>query len=94
MTMLCECVRFGFPLSETFAKLSGTAIVCSDSQSAKLDFAIDSRLRGNDDDGRGNDGDGRGNDDRFCKGLFRGDDWGGFRKVCYGYMGFAISAVV
>ena len=62
-----ECVRFGFPLSETFAKLSGTAIVCSDSQSAKLDFAIDSRLRGNDGDGCWNDG-------RFCKGLFRGND--------------------
>ena len=41
MTVLCECVRFGFPLSENFSKLSGTAIVCSDSQSAKLDFAID-----------------------------------------------------
>ena len=36
------------PIKETFAKLSGTAIVCSDSQSAKLDFPIDSRLRGND----------------------------------------------
>ena len=46
------------PLMETFAKLSGTAIVCSDSQSAKLDFPIDSRLRGN--------------DGRFCKGLLDG----------------------
>ena len=36
------------PLMETFAKLSGTEIICSDSQSAKLDFPIDSRLRGND----------------------------------------------
>ena len=43
---------------ETFAKLSGTAIICSDSQSAKLDFPIDSRLRGN--------------DGRFCKGLLDG----------------------
>ena len=46
------------PLMETFAKLSGTAIICSDSQSAKLDFPIDSRLRGN--------------DGRFCKGLLDG----------------------
>ena len=36
------------PLMETFAKLRGTTIICSDSQSAKLDFPIDSRLRGND----------------------------------------------
>ena len=42
-------------LMETFAKLSGTAIIRLDSQSAKLDFPIDSRLRGN--------------DGRFCKGL-------------------------
>ena len=41
MTVLYECVRFGFPLSEPLAELSRTAIVCSDSQSAKLDFAID-----------------------------------------------------
>ena len=43
------------PLMETFAKLSGTAIGCSDSQSAKFDFPIDSRLCRN--------------DGRFCKGL-------------------------
>ena len=43
------------PIKETFAKLSGTVIIRSDSQSAKLDFPIDSRLRGN--------------DGRFCKGL-------------------------
>ena len=46
------------PIKETFAKLSGTAIVCSDYQSAKLGFLIDSRLRGN--------------DGRFCKGLHQG----------------------
>ena len=46
------------PLMETFAKFSGTAIICSDSQSAKLDFPIDSRLRGN--------------DGRFCKDLLDG----------------------
>ena len=46
------------PLMETFAKLSRTTIICSDFQSAKLDFPIDSRLRGN--------------DGRFCKGLLDG----------------------
>ena len=43
---------------ETFAKLRVTVIMCSDSQSCKLDFPIDSRLRGN--------------DGRFCKGLLDG----------------------
>ena len=43
------------PIKETFAKLSGTTIMCLDSQSSKLGFPIDSRLRGN--------------DGRFCKGL-------------------------
>ena len=54
------------PIKKTFAKLSGAAIVFSDSQSAKLDFPIDSRLRGN--------------DGRFCKGLHqgRGDSVGWF----------------
>ena len=46
------------PLMETFAKLRWTAIICSDSQSAKLDFPVDSRLWGN--------------DGRFCKGLHQG----------------------
>ena len=50
--------RIPSPLMETFAKLSGTAIICLDSQSLKLRFAIDSRLRGN--------------DGRFCKGLLDG----------------------
>ena len=36
--------------------------MCLDSQSAKLDFAIDSRLRGNDGYGRGSDGYGCRND--------------------------------
>ena len=48
------------PLMETFAKLSGTAIVCSDYQSAKLGFLIDSHLRGN--------------DGRFCKGFLMGEE--------------------
>ena len=52
-------------IKETFAKLSGTAIICSDSQSVKLDFPVDSRLRGN--------------DGRFCKGLHQGR--GGWRLV-------------
>ena len=47
-------------LDETFAKLSETAIMCLDSQSAKFDFPIDSRLRGN--------------DGRFCKGLLDGEE--------------------
>ena len=47
------------PIKETFAKLSGTAIVCSDYQSAKLGFLIDSHLRGN--------------DGRLCKGLIKGE---------------------
>ena len=46
------------PIKETFAKLSGTTIMCLDSQSSKLGFPIDSRLRGN--------------DGRFCKGLHQG----------------------
>ena len=46
------------PLMETFAKLSGTTIMCPYSQSSKLAFPIDSRLRGN--------------DGRFCKGLLDG----------------------
>ena len=50
--------EFPSPLMETFAKLIGTAIMCHDSQSLKLDFPIDSRLRGN--------------DGGFCKGLLDG----------------------
>ena len=50
------------PIKETFAKLSRTAIICHDSQSLKLHFDTDSRLRGN--------------DGRFCKGLHQGR--GGF----------------
>ena len=50
--------RIPSPLVETFAKLSETAIMRLDFQSAKLDFPIDSRLRGN--------------DGRFCKGLLDG----------------------
>ena len=46
------------PSRETFTKLSGTAIMCPDSQSLKLHFPIDSRLHGN--------------DGRFCKGLHQG----------------------
>ena len=45
---------------ETFAKLSRTAIMRLDSQSAKLDLAMDSCLRGN--------------DGRFCKGLLMGEE--------------------
>ena len=54
------------PFKETFAKLSRTVIMCPDSQSLKLHFDIDSRLRGN--------------DGRFCKGLLegRGDSVGWF----------------
>ena len=36
------------PIKETFEKLSGTAIISLDFQSAKLDLAMDSRLRRND----------------------------------------------
>ena len=43
---------------ETFAKLSRTATICHDSQSLKLHFPVDSRLRGN--------------DGKFCKGLLDG----------------------
>ena len=51
---------------EAFAKHRVTMIMCSDSPSCKLRFAIDSRLRGNDVfEGYEIDG-------RFCKGLFIG----------------------
>ena len=40
------------PLMETFAKLSGTTIMCLDSQSPKLDFPIDSRVGGKPQGGR------------------------------------------
>ena len=55
------------PIKETFEKLSGTAIISLDFQSAKLDLAMDSRLRRN--------------DGRFCKGLHQGS--GGFCQLVW-----------